>query len=214
MSFIADMDSVFLNEKPSSLPHSQQNSIEPKKVDNSVETPTDKHNLTMILGIFLLILAISGNFVAEAMGCQMQKVLSENMYAKHAVILMIIYFSLGYASDTESVIPTDTMKNAFYIWLFFLMFNKMDIYFSAIVGTILFSILICKDYIDYYTKQEPKKNKDIIDKLLRAVTTLYHMASIITIVGFALYFKRQHAEHYGSFSYITFLLGTSKCASM
>jgi len=215
MSSITDTNNGFLYENPSSSYHPQDNNNnEPKKAEDSVETPTESYDVTMILGIFLLILAVSGNFIAEAMSCQIQKVLSENMYAKHAVVLMIIYFSLGYASGTGSSSPPNTMKNAFYIWFFFLMFNKMDIYFSAIVGLILFSILICKNYIEYYNKQDPKKNKENIGKLLRAINTLFHMASIITIVGFALYFKRQHAEHYGSFSYITFLLGSSKCASM
>ncbi len=39
-----------------------------------------------IKGIFLLILGVSGNFVAETLGCKTQKLLSENMFAKHFII--------------------------------------------------------------------------------------------------------------------------------
>ena len=33
----------------------------------------------LIKGIFLLILAVSGNFVAETLGCKSQKLLTENI---------------------------------------------------------------------------------------------------------------------------------------
>ena len=46
-------------------------------------------------GIFLLILAVVSNFIAETMGCKTQKLLNNNMIAKHFVILfidIIIYY--------------------------------------------------------------------------------------------------------------------------
>ena len=49
-------------------------------------------------GIFLLILAVAGNFVAETLGCKTQKLLSENMLAKQVVILLILYFAIDFTS--------------------------------------------------------------------------------------------------------------------
>ena len=46
-----------------------------------------------ILGVFLLLLAVSGNFIAETLGCKVQKLLTNNMYAKNIIIILITYFS-------------------------------------------------------------------------------------------------------------------------
>ena len=56
---------------------------------------------SIIKGIFLLILAVAGNFVAETLGCKTQKLLSNNMYAKHVVLLTTIYFCINYTDNIE-----------------------------------------------------------------------------------------------------------------
>ena len=54
------------------------------------------YNDEYIKGIFLLALGVSGNFVAETLGCQTQKLLTESMLAKQSVILMMIYFAIDF----------------------------------------------------------------------------------------------------------------------
>jgi len=73
-------------------------------MENTVEKANNIMN-----GVLLLILAISGNFIAETLGCKTQKLLTENMLAKHVVILFIIYFSLGFASESNPN-PIDFIK--------------------------------------------------------------------------------------------------------
>jgi len=50
-------------------------------------TATVSNNWNIVVGIFLLILAVSGNFVAETISCQSQKLLYNNMLAKNVIIL-------------------------------------------------------------------------------------------------------------------------------
>ena len=45
----------------------------------------------IIKGIFLIILAEYGNFVADTVGCNTQKFLSDNILAKQFIIVIIIY---------------------------------------------------------------------------------------------------------------------------
>ena len=56
-----------------------------QSTQNSKKQNMDTINL--ITGIFLLILAVSGNFIAETLGCKTQKLLSENMFAKNIIII-------------------------------------------------------------------------------------------------------------------------------
>lgn len=216
--------STCLNDLYSSIPSTSTSiNLPPSKEDTAKDDTSKKDTeaakknasmkLTIILGIFLLILAVSGNFVAETMSCQTQKVMNENMYVKNAIIILIIYFSLGFASSEDNLPPTELLKQALYIWVFFLMFNKMELFFTGMVVAMLVVLLICKDYITYYSKQNDEKYKKSIDTLSRTVDSLFYGITLTTIIGFGMYFKKQHNDYFSTFSYSKFLFGTPKCSS-
>ena len=50
---------------------------------------------TILKATLLLVLSVSGNFLAETLGCQSQKILN-NMFVKHLLILFMI--SSGFSS--------------------------------------------------------------------------------------------------------------------
>jgi hypothetical protein len=169
-------------------------------------------NSDIILGVFLLILAVSGNFIAEALSCKTRKFLSDSMYAKNLVIILIVYFSLGLVSD-NSVSPTIHLNYTLIIWLFFLIFNKMSLRFTILAFSMLFLILVCKNWIDYYTAIDEKKYKDEIDTMQNMSQYLLLLTFIIIISGFLLYFNKQYKEHSEDFSFMTFIFGAVTCDS-
>ena len=164
-----------------------------------------------ILGIFLLIIAVSGNFVAETLSCQFQRLLSENMIAKNLVVLMIIYFSLGFASSQEVTHPLLLMTQSVTIWIFFLLFNKMDIAFTITTLIGLFVILVMKNFADYYKKIDGSEEWGTL--ISYAMNKVFVLICLIVITGFLLYLKKQYTEYQRSFSFMTFLLGNTKCKS-
>jgi len=211
-----DTNDLYASMSSTRVEHPQS---QPKDgVSKKMETPPTTSNtsssarMIMLTGIFLLILAVSGNFVAETMSCQAQKVLSENMYVKHGVIILITYFSLGFASGEENISPMDLFKQAVSIWAFFLMFNKMEMFFTAMVVVMLATLLVCKDYITYCQKQDAEKNKEIIKTLTLTMDYLFSAITLTTIVGFGMYFKKQHTDYFSTFSYSKFLFGSPKCS--
>ena len=84
---------------------------------------TNQNTSSIIKGVFLLILAVSGNFVAETLGCKTQKLLGESMLAKHFIILLVVYFALGFTSDGNPH-PGDLAKNSLIIWIMFVLFTS------------------------------------------------------------------------------------------
>tara|TARA_Y100001970_G_C14183349_1_gene831084 strand:- start:1360 stop:1908 length:549 start_codon:yes stop_codon:yes gene_type:complete len=180
------------------------------KLTSLLNNDTD---LELILGIFLLTLAVSGNFIAETLSCKVRSLLSTNMYAKNMVILLIIYFSLGLVSD-KSVIPIEHFKNSFVIWVLFLVFNKMSVLFTMFAFILLFVILVCKNWIDYYEATDKENNKEIIAQLNNTTRYLMLITCISIIIGFLLYFKKQYSDHYKNFNFITFLFGKVSCDSL
>ena len=59
------------------------------------------------------------------------KLLTENMFAKHIVLILLIYFTVDLTSETVSH-PMDTLKSTFELWVFYLLFTKLDMTFTMI----------------------------------------------------------------------------------
>jgi len=76
----------------------------------------------------------------------------------------------------------------------------------------LFFILVIRNYVEYYEKI--RENVEIVPFLKNMMDNLFIGVCGVVIIGFLLYFKRQHAEYKKSFSLITFLFGNTKCKSL
>lgn len=175
-----------------------------------MDDPTYMNDI--IKGIFLLVLAVAGNFVAETLGCKTQKLLSENMYAKHLVILLILYFAIGFTSGDVPQHPIVVLKMAVGIYVLFLLFTKMDLGFTLIVFGLLALTYINSTFIDYYKKVTPEEEKKI-ELLEKIHKIMYGSMTILIVIGFALYFRKQYNDYYKTWSTPKFLFGVTKCKS-
>ena len=177
-------------------------------MENTIEKDDNIMN-----GVLLLILAISGNFIAETLGCKSQKLLSENMLAKHAVILFIIYFSLGFASESNPN-PMILLRNSVSIWVLFLLFTKMSLNFNIFVFGLVVLYHFINTYINYYSSLDKKKYKKEIDNYNKILNYLKYLIIGLLIVGFVLYFNKQRNEYSKNWSTFKFIFGVNKCKSL
>jgi len=159
---------------------------------------------------YLLLLAVSGNFVAETLGCSTRKLLNENMYVKQFLILFLTYFTIGFVNEDDN--PFVNMKYASLIWVLFLIFTKMSLSFTIFVFSMLSIMYIIQTFINYYKKEEI--NKKIVEKLEGIVSALLYIIPGTIGVGFSLYAKKQYTDHSDSWSTLKFLLGTVNCDSI
>ena len=162
-------------------------------------------------GIFLLILAVAGNFVAETLGCKSQKLLSNNMYAKHFVIILILYFAIDFTSGAPRT-PFETLKLALTIYVLFILFTKMSIEFTILVFMMLATTYVIAGYISYYKETDPQNPN--IEKLEQTRKVLYISMTGTILLGFSLYFLKQRRDYYKNWSTTKFLFGTNKCKSL
>lgn len=177
-------------------------------MENTVEKDDNIMN-----GVLLLILAISGNFIAETLGCQSQKLLRNNMIAKHIMILFIIYFSLGFASESY-LNPMVLLRNSVSIWVLFLLFTKMSLYFNIFVFGLVVLYHFINTYINYYSSKDKKKYKKKIDNYNKILIYLKYLIIGSLIVGFVLYLNKQRKDHGKNWSTIKFIFGINKCKSL
>jgi len=166
-----------------------------------------------IRGVFLLILAIMGNFTAETLGCRTRKLLTENMVAKHLVSVFILYFSIGIFSKKQ-VDPRETIRTTSTIYILFILFTRMNIKFTMFVFFLLAINYIIWNYIDFYKTKEEKNFKDRVNKLVKLQNNIFYIILVFIIIGFILYTKEQYGYYKKEWSTTKFLFGTKGCKSM
>jgi len=182
-------------------------------IEVSRETITD-----IIKATLLLTLSISGNFLAETLGCQSQKWL-QNMYVKHILILFMIYFTINFTQKEDQIVnPIDNLLKALAVWVLYHLFTHMDILPTFIVVILLMIVYVLTNYNDYLKKKmEKSQAEEKLDYLhqmhqLHFIREGAFMAIIISILsGFFIYSFEKHQEYKKRFSFIKYIFGVKKC---
>lgn len=157
--------------------------------------------------LFLLFLVVSGNYIGELLGCKTQKLLSENIFMKHIVLLCLIFFTINLISDKVPH-PFEIAKKTLLLWLFYLILTKMDLKFTLVVLFLLFSLYIFDEYQNYLDKNKEEYDKEKYDKYK---LYLQYLIMCLMIIGFVSYFLKQKKEHRKNFDIVKFLLGKVNC---
>tara|TARA_B100000575_G_scaffold114219_1_gene90857 strand:+ start:54 stop:584 length:531 start_codon:yes stop_codon:yes gene_type:complete len=172
-------------------------------------------NLNSIKGLFLLILAVSANFVGNLLGCKTQKLLTENMFAKHIVLMLLIYFTVDLTSDKINH-PIDTLKLTVELWVFYVLFTKLDMTFTMIIFSLLCGLYVSSNYLNYLKKKVEKTDQEV--QQLKTLETLLPMVSkliiIVLIIGAVKYYLKQKKDHKKKFKHSKFFFGTTVCDSL
>ena len=192
------------------------------------------------IGLFLLILLLTGNFVAETFGCTIQKLFHKNQYVKHIAILFLIYFTVNLDIFNFENNNPNKVLSTFIIWILFILFTK-----STLIFTVINFIIITIIYILYYQKYKLFKNNKINSKTNANILTnsnnntkiednnkkfdinyenelknlnnyinwLSIILTIFLIIGFYNYLMQQKSIYKKKFNIITFIIGKSSCSS-
>jgi hypothetical protein len=168
------------------------------------------NNIIDYNALLLLLLAVMGNFVAETMGCQTQKLLQNNMIIKSLIIFSLIYYTTNFTSKTIED-PKIRLYHSFRLWIGFLLFTKMNSFFTIISLILIMIVYYLDNLIKYETKNN--KNKKDTEKYLRIQKILEKILIVFILIGFTLYFIKQYREH-KKFSIVKFLFGVTKCQSL
>jgi len=211
----------------------ENKAIETKR--NEMQEKEEKHLLKynddqnkfivgLVKALFLLILAICGNFLAGTLSCQTQRMF-KHIYAKHIILFFLIYFTINITTNAneEPADPSVELRNAGILYIVFHLFTKMDFYFSIIVFIMLCAIYILGNYRDLYDYRKKKlkkdpKMKELVwdytrrDKEMQKYQTWLYYGSVGGILsGCFIYFLRKKKEYGSRFSLYTFFEGVEHC---
>ena len=164
-----------------------------------------------IKGLFLLILAISGNFVAETFGCQTRRLLGENQAVKHTLAFLILFFSIDFvsASGASPVSPFSSLAMAGVIYAMFVLFTRMDVSFTVVSFLMLLGIYFTMSYSSYLAKIGAKTPSQSLMGSTESALTILLICTVLW--GSVSYYLRQRKEHSKGWNPIKFLFGTAAC---
>ena len=169
------------------------------------------YNLDIIKGIFLLILAISGNFIAETLSCKTQRLLTNNITAKHIITILIFYFTTGFIqNDATPLHPYESLKICLITYVLFLLFTKMNLKFTILTFIIIALIYINFTFLDYYRKIESYR-VDLISFHRKINSILFMIMYVLIFIGFILNLNKQYHDHKNNFSLMKYLFNVQNC---
>lgn len=163
----------------------------------------------LALPIFAFYLVVFCNFTAELLGCNLLHVLRENMYAKHIIGIILLFFLVIVVNPNFA--DKNILKNigiTLLIYLWFIITTRSP--FSIMVGILvcLISIYIINIAKDRYTNE---KNEDAVNKAQLIQNILTVIAIMLSIVGFGIYLYEKKLEYKEDFSIMKFFSGTTVC---
>jgi len=159
--------------------------------------------LAILSGVWLVFIGVSGNFIAETLGCKTQKLLSESVLAKQAVVFAVLFFALSALSELSLL---ECILFAAVSQLVFILLTKQNESYT------LFSLFLL--LVLYSLARERQRQDEPAESLDVAIYCIASIFGISLVVGFYKYYAKQKAERLDSFEWSKFLLGTLKCDSL
>ena len=95
----------------------------------------------LISGLFLLFLAVGGNFIAETFGCHLQRLLTHSPGVKFLFLFMITYFATSFQVANTEPISAKFLK-AIVVFFLFVLVSKTTIRYMGFTVLILMLIFL------------------------------------------------------------------------
>jgi len=175
---------------------------------------TNFYSVRLINGMFFLILIISSNFVGDILNCKFQRTVINNIYVKHLVAFLILYF-LNSNLFTEKDHPIDRLKNCLILYVIFIVIMRLNLVFTIVTMCLLFTIHLTHQHYLYY-RNNPEKVKDynMVIKLHLFVRMLSLLTLIIAVIGLVINYYERKKEYGTNFKIKNFILGNVKCDNL
>jgi hypothetical protein len=174
--------------------------------------------LVLHKGMLLFLLIVSGNYIGNLFSCRIQSAFSNNVYAKHIIGFISLYFFIILVDPNFGRInPLKTLGLSIPIYFYFLILSKSEApIFLAIIFLLIFLVLI-NSYSNYLnlkkteTNDLSKRESFISEHIVFVKKLIIGIIFILTVIGFLVYLGMKKVEYEGRFKITSFILGTKKC---
>jgi len=174
--------------------------------------------LNQIDSIFLIFLSVIGAKSFSLLGCQTQRIFKTNRIIRHFAFFCLVIFSTSFL-DNINISPLVSIFKSLLVYIFLIIFTKMDLLYTTLVFFLLFIVYLIHKYILYYNhKIYTLKNDEekvwyinTLDLLEKSTKIFFIIIFIIMIIGYIKYNIKKRNEYGKSFTSFKFLFGANKC---
>uniref|UniRef100_A0A6C0AZL4 Uncharacterized protein n=1 Tax=viral metagenome TaxID=1070528 RepID=A0A6C0AZL4_9ZZZZ len=189
-----------------------------KSINNNIKEIKKYPILNQIDGIFLIFLTVFSANSFKLLGCQTQRLFKNNRIIHHFAFFCLVIFTTSFL-DNVNVSPLISIFKASLVYIFLIIFTKMDLLFTNIVFFLLFILYLIHKYILYYNHKiytiENDEEKvwyiNTLNLLEKSTKLFFIILPLIITFGYIKYNIKQRNEYGKSFSSLKFLMGTNKC---
>lgn len=192
--------------------------------------------------IFIFVLIISANFLAQLFPCRFQQALNDSMYLKHLFGLLTLNFFVLLSLPEFSTSLYECLKSSSILYAAFVIITRTDANIFYLILLLLGISYLVHLNIDILVKKT-EKDVTVVDDaendvnyvtiptesdqtITQEKNTLYDIdfyknvayylnftTIAFTIFGFTLYLGEKKYEYKSRFSYLKFMFGRAKCRS-
>ena len=153
---------------------------------------TKNNFISVQKGMLFFLLIISGNYIGELLSCRTQKLFSHNMYAKHGIALISLYFFVVISDNRlQKYNPIITFLGTLIIYLYFLCVAKVESKYFLVTLLVMTLIAFSQIYKEYVVKKsDDELNKfeiSIKNNINNIQSWLIGISLIITLLGLLVY---------------------------
>jgi len=189
--------------------------MEVNKVENN---PYLDKLLVIHKGMLLFLLIVSGNYIGNLFSCRIQTAFSSNVYAKHIIGFISLYFFIILVDpNLERINPLKTLALSIPIYFYFLILSKSEAPIFLVIIFLLIFLVMVNSYHNYLNikkvenKYLSKKETFIVENIVIVKKLIIGIIFILTVIGFLVYLGMKKVEYEGEFKLISFIFGTKKC---
>ena len=118
--------------------------------------------------LFVFNLIVSGNYVGETFACNIQELFSNNMYVKHLLGFMTMYFFVVFLEGDNVVKPLVSVYTTIGLYLWFVMITRTSRKYTLIVMVLIFLIYALNNTKEYLEKTYiPEAYENLCDSCMK-----------------------------------------------
>ena len=168
--------------------------------------------------VMMLVIGITSSYFSRLLGCKTEMLMMSNIYITHLMEFLSLYITVSMSSSVPES-PLKTLLSVIKYYCFFMMFTKMNLYFTVFSFMLMYIVTVIKNYINYLiyklshtdSKEHTEHDLNFIDKLnkFNEILIMTILATIVT--GFIMYFIKQKKDHSDNWSLLRFIFGYTGC---
>lgn len=161
------------------------------------------------LPLCALYLLIFCNFTKETLACRLQEVLDKNIYAKHLICFILLFFLIIMA-DSKNMEQNIFINIGLCVLIYIVFIITTKLSFKLLIVVL---ILLLASYIigTIAKKKKEDNNIDEYKRLKLAQNIIFIVLCCICVIGFIIYLIEKSREYKSNFSLLKFILGVNKC---